>query len=163
MNVQLSARESVVVYRDPDTRRILGFGPEDVKPAFPAGTKYTTELCLHARDVERRMMEYRQQCIHDAQSSTLRRLESERPFRQALRDSIESRNRELAHEGAWGQRNIELNNAVLKVMDHFYQRACNARMHAEVCLVAEKHEASLKTPDIALESPAIRRGDVKLA
>jgi hypothetical protein len=152
-NVQLSSRESVVVYRDPETKRILGFGPEYAKPAFPAGTKYTSETCLHASDVERRMMEYREQCLRDAEASTLRKLERERPIRDSIRSAVLARNSEV---DPW---NRDVNNALLRTWDHFYQRACNARLKAEVCTVAEKYDASKTTEQIANESRYIQRGD----
>lgn len=154
-HVQLSSKESVVIYRDPDSKRILGFGPENAKPTLPAGQKYTTELCLHAAQVERRVAEYRDQCHRDSENSTVRKIESDRPLRQAFRDAILERNSQV---DAW---NRDVNMALLKCMDTFYQRSLDARLNAEVALVAEKYDASATAVDLAKQSSHVRSGDLK--
>ena len=145
-NVQLSASEQMVVYRDARSKRILGFGVVGMAPQFPKGTRITSEVCYHASDMDRRAQEYRDQCHRDAEISTQQKLESDLPMRKAIKDSIIEHNN---HCSPW---NKAVNNALLKVMDKYYDDALNARRNAEVALVAEKWEAGTTATEIAMES-----------
>lgn len=156
-NVQLPQHERAVVYTDPDTNRILGFGPENAKPAFPAGSRYRAEVLYSANAIERKMMQYRDQCRRDAEESTVKKLEREGWMRKAIRDAVEERNK---HVNPW---NRDLNNAMLKVMDHFHQRALQARIDAEVCITAEKYDADTTSYDVAKDSRFIKSGELKHA
>lgn len=151
-NVQLSHSERTVCYRDLETKRILGFGPEGFPPAAPAGVKYTATVCYSAKAIERFAEEYRSQSLRDREETSLRRLEAERPIRQAIKSALAERNNHL------DPKNRDYNNAMLRVMDHFYDTAVEARQKVEVCIAAEKYEASKTSGDITLENSKIQLG-----
>lgn len=153
-NAQLGIQERTVVYRDLDTKRILGFGPENFPPAVPAGTKYTATVCYSAKAIERGAEEYRAQSLRDREETSLRRLEAERPIRTAIKDALAERNRHL------DPKNRDYNNAMLKLMDHFYESSVAARQKVEVCIAAEKYEASKSSGDVTLENKKIKLGAV---
>lgn len=153
-NVQLTHRERTQVYIEIDTNRILGFAPENARPMLPKDVRYKTHVCYFASEIEKYAARYREQCLRDAEESTMRKLESERPFRNALRQAVIDRSNNL---DPW---NRDVNMALLKVMDHFYERALNARMSVEACIAAEKYEESKKSTDIAMESYAIKKGEL---
>jgi len=145
-NVQLGEAERCQVYIEAETGRILGFGPEGAKPFLPAGVKVRSQTCYHAREIEKYAHQYRDQCYRDAEQSTLKALEREAPIRKALRDAIVERNRVV------DQRNRDLNNALLKVMDFYYDKAKQTRMKREVTIAAERFEAGKLSTDLAEES-----------
>jgi len=148
-NVQLSSREATVVYTDLETKRILGFGPEGFPPVVPPGTKYGTELLLHASDIERKAQQFREQSLRDRQETALRRLEAERPMRESIKAAVRDRNASLP------ARQRDINNALLKTMDFYYDTAVESRQRQEVCIAAEKYEATKTSGDVALENPKI--------
>jgi len=135
------------VYLDIDTRRILAFSPEHAKPKLPAGIRWRAETCYSAAAIERYASQYREQCRADEEMTSVRRLEAERPFREAVRDSILERNKHC------DPRNVALNNALLRTMDHFYMKALNRRKEAEVAITAELYEEKKLSTEIALDSP----------
>ncbi len=149
-NVQLGSTERTVVWVDIDTKRILAFGIEGANPVVPAGTRYRGETLLHAHDIERWSKKYQAQCAEDREQASVRRLESEKPFRQAVREAILARNR---HLDPW---NADINLRMLDAQDKLYDRILESRRHAEVCIVAEKYEASSDSVKVALDSPLIR-------
>jgi hypothetical protein len=150
MNVQLTGGEKTVVYQDLDTKRILCFGIEGAAPVVPPGTRYRSEVLLHARDIERWSKRYQIQCAEDREQATVRRLEAERPFRKAVRDAIVERNSGLDQ---WNQ---AINLRMLDAQDTMYERILESRRRAEVCIVAEKYEATSDSVKVALDSPHIR-------
>ncbi len=149
-NVQLSASERTVVYTDLDTKRILGFSAEGFPPTVPPGTRYTSELLLHASDIERKAQQFREQSLRDREETSLRRLEAERPMREALKAAVRDRNASL------DARNRDINTALLKAMDTYYDMAVEARMRVEVTVPAEKYEATKHASDITLENKKIQ-------
>src|ERR1700748_2052257 len=123
---QLSYHERTVCYRDLETKRILGFGPENFPPAVPPGVRYTSTVCYSAKAIERFAEEYRAQSLRDREETSLRRLEAERPIRKAIRDALEQRNQHL------DPKNRDYNRAMVKLQDHFYETAVAARQKVEV-------------------------------
>jgi hypothetical protein len=157
-NIQLGDQEKSQVYFDADSGRILGFGPLGARPSIPAGWRYRTHVCLHAWEIERYAKQYREQMLRDEEQATLRSLEKEAPFRNAIRESILQRNRELESSGdPSDRRNIRINEALLKVQDTYYQWAKEARSKAEICVTAEKFEAGKTAVEIGDELAA-RKG-----
>ena len=149
-NVQLGARERTVVYTDLDTSRILGFAPEGFPPTVPPGSRYKTEVLLHASDIERYAQRFREQSLRDREETTLRRLQAEAPMRKAIKDAIRERN------GSLDERNRAINIALLKAQDFYYDTAVAARQNMEVCIAAEKYEATKTSGDVALENTKIQ-------
>jgi hypothetical protein len=135
-NVQLTGREKTVVYKDLDNGRILGFGIDGAPPInCPNGIRYETIVCLHARDLDRFMDQYREQYTRDEEDAAVRKLERERPFRQANRDAILARN---PHLDKW---NRDVNLRLIDAQDKIYERVLSQRMRAVPKLVAEMYEA----------------------
>ena len=149
-NAQLGQNERAVVYYDADSGRLLGFGPENSRPFFPIGTRYRTENLFHASAIELAAKRYRSQCLRDAEEDTLRILEREAPIRRAIRDAVLERNNHV------NERNKALNNAMLKVMDFYYEKARSRRLQVEVAIAAERYEAGKSSIDVALESSYLK-------
>ena len=149
-NVQLAEREQTVVFRDLDTKRILCFGIVGADPVVPLGTRYESIVLMHAKDIERWSLRYQEQCSRDREATTVRRLEAERPFRQAVRDAVIQRNSKL---DPW---NRDINLRMLDAQDTMYQRVLDARRKAEVCIVAEKYTADSDSVKMAMDSPMIK-------
>lgn len=149
-NVQLTKKETTVVYIDTDSKRILCFGPDGYPPVLPSGTRYTSETLNHASDIERWSKKYQEQCALDRDQAAVRTLERERPFRQAVRAAIEERNNSL---DPW---NRDINLRMLAAQDTLYERILESRRKAEVCIVAEKYSADSDSVKMAMDSPHIR-------
>lgn len=148
-NVQLTGGEATVVYTDLDTGRILAFGPVGARPVVPAGTRYQSELLAHASDIERWSRRYQIQCQRDRDEAAVNRLESERPFRAALKSAILERNNQL---DPW---NRDINLRMIEAQDKLYERILESRRKAEVCIVAEKYTADSDSVKMAMDSPLI--------
>lgn len=134
-NVQLTGKERTVVYRDLDSGRILSFGVAGALPLnVPDGIRWEAVECLHASDLDRYMDQYRRQHIEDEERAAVRKLEREREFRKAVRDSIVARNR---HLDPWNQ---GINLRMLDAQDKMYDRILMQRMRAVPKLVAEMYE-----------------------
>ncbi len=149
-NVQLTGSERTVVYKDLATQRILCFGLENAEPVVPPGTRYVSYVLLHASEIERWSKRYQEQCARDREQAFVRTLEREKPFRQAVRDAVVARNQ---HLDPW---NRAINLRMLEAQDTLYQRILESRRRAEVCIVAEKYEATSDSVKVALDSPHIR-------
>lgn len=150
MAVQLTGSERTIVYRDLDTHRILCFGIVGADPVVPRGTRYEAIELLHASDIERWSKRYQEQCATDRDQATVRRLEAERPFRQAVRQAVLDRNNRI---DKWNQ---DINLRILDAQDKLYERILESRRKAEVCIVAEKYDANADSVKMALDSPQIR-------
>ena len=146
----LGQNERAQVYYDADSGRVLGFGPDGARPMFPLGTRYRTETLFHASAIERAAQRYRSQSLRDAEEDTLRILEREAPIRKAIRDAVIERNNHV------DERNKALNNAMLKVMDFYYEKARSRRLQVEVAIAAERYEAGKSSIDVALESSYLK-------
>lgn len=149
-NVQLSGSERTVVWVDSDSKRIVGFGPEGAKPKAPPGSRITSYTCFHAHELDRWMEKYRAQCDRDADESTVRKMESERPMRNAIRDAILERNKEV------DPMNRDLNLRSLQLMDTLYERQLARLRQKETFMAAEAFEAGTKSTDVALQSPFLK-------
>lgn len=149
-NVQLAAKERTVVFRDLDSGRILAFGIEGADPFVPVGTRYESFVVHHAYELERWSKQYQEQCALDREQTTVKRLEAERPFRQAVREAVIARG---AHLDPW---NRDINIRLLDAQDTMYQRILESRRKAEVCIVAEKYDADSDSVKMAMDSPHIK-------
>jgi hypothetical protein len=149
-NVQLTGKESVKVFVEIGSNRILGFSPEFASPLFTPGTRYTETLLLHSRDVERWVGRYRQQQERDAEEATYRQIKRESIFRKSLRSAILERNKHV------NPLNRDLNNVLIRLMDEKYDAMMKAKMKPVVHGMAEASEASKTVEDFALESRAFK-------
>jgi hypothetical protein len=150
-NVQLAGREVSVVWLDADSKRIIGFAPEGARPVAPSGTRLKCYTLLHASELDRWMKKYREQNNRDREEATVRKLESERPMRDAIRAAVLERNNGL---DPW---NRDINLSMLRSMDTMYERVLNSRRKQEAVLVAEQYEAGKTSADVAADSPIVRR------
>jgi hypothetical protein len=126
----------------------LGFAPEGSSPSV-LGVRYEAITLLHAKDIEKWSDRFREQSLRDREETSLRRLEAERPFRQAIKDDIRARNSTL---DPW---NRAINESLIASMDHFYDSAVEARKRVEVCIAAEKYDATKSAAEVTLENPRI--------
>lgn len=149
-NVQLTGSERTCVWIDSDSKRIIGFGPEGAKPKAPPGSRITSYTCLHAHELDRWMNKYREQCDRDSDESTVRKMEQERPMRNAIREAVLERNKHV------DPMNRDLNLRSLELMDTMYERILARRRQAETFLAAEAYEAGTKSTDVALDSPFLK-------
>ena len=134
-NVQLTGKERTVVYRELGTSRILSFGIDGAPPLhIPPGIRYEAVPCLHARDLDRFMDQYRQQHIEDEERAAVDKLERERGFRKAVRDAVIARNAHL------DQFNRDVNLRMLDAQDKLYERILSQRLRAVPRLAAEMYE-----------------------
>ena len=123
------------MYREIGTGRILSFGIDGAPPLIvPEGIRYETIPCLHARDLDRFMDQYRQQHIEDEERAAVAKLEKERAFRKSVRDSIISRNK---HLDAF---NRDVNLRMLDAQDKLYERILSQRLRAIPKMAAEMYE-----------------------
>lgn len=97
------------------------------------------------------MKKYREQNNRDREEATVRKLESERPMRDAIRAAVLERNNGL---DPW---NRDINLSMLRSMDTMYERVLNSRRKQEAVLVAEQYEAGKTSADVAADSPIVRR------
>lgn len=148
-NVQLSAKEAVKVYVELDSKRILGFAPENSRPLFPPWTRFTEYTLLHAHEIERWVSRYREQQQRDAEEATIRQLERESIFRNSLRSAIRARNNEV------NQFNRDLNNVLIRLMDERYDAMMKAKAKPEVFGAAEAYEEGKDSMEVALENPLL--------
>jgi hypothetical protein len=134
-NVQLTGKELTVVYRDLDGGRILSFGIAGAPPIHvPPGIRYETIPCLHARDLDRFMDQYRQQHIDDEERAAVDKLQRESGFRKSVRDAVIARN---VHLDAFNQ---DVNLRMLDAQDKIYDRILNQRLRAIPRLAAEMYD-----------------------
>ena len=134
-NVQLCGKERTCVYRDLDSGRLLSFGVDGAPPLHvPPGIRYETIPCLHAKELDRFMDQYRQQHIEDEERAAVGKLERERGFRKAVRDAVIARNAHL------DQFNRDVNLRMLDAQDRLYERILSQRIRAVPQLAAERYE-----------------------
>jgi hypothetical protein len=157
MSVQLGPRERIKVYIELDTDRILGFTPEFAKPMYPAGIRYKEYTLLHAAEIERYVKRYREQQERDAYEATLLRIKREERFRKALASAIQERNQHV------NQFNRDLNNTLIRLMDHRYNQIVTAMLHPQVYGMNEAYEATTTAHEFALDSPYFKHGPERIA
>lgn len=159
-NVQLTARESVKVFVEVGSKRILGIAPASCKLLGAYGVKYTEETLVHARDIEKWISRLGEQTRRDAEISTARQIQREKKFRQAIRDKLLERNKHV------NKYNQDLTNAFIRLMDQKYDRMLQAKMNPVTHGMAQAQEESKSRDnevlDFAVTSPAYRNsGDAR--
>jgi hypothetical protein len=150
-NIQLTAAERPVVYLDKTTRRVLGFGQENVKPLFPAGTHYIKETLYHVWDIDRYSRIFREQWRRDQELDNFNQIAREKPLRDAIKEALRARGPYI------NAANRAQNEAMIRVMDFQYDQAMAAKLRKEVCLTAERWDASKTGEDIAISDPGFAK------
>ena len=146
-NVQLTAREAPVVYLEVGTGKVLDFGKAGQKPMFKPGTLYRTEKLYHVSDIDRYMAQYRAQWRAEQEVKIFQQIEREKPTRDRIKELIRSR---APHIDA---RNRAQNEAMIRVMDARYDAANAAKLKKEICLTADRWDATKLEQDIAISDP----------
>lgn len=149
MNTQLGERERSVIFKDLDSKRILGFGPEMLKPVFPAGVRYTETVITSALEFEKWVKQYREQQERDAEEKTYRQLAREKPIRDSIKAALTARNSSISPA------NRDLNRVLIRLMDERYDAMMSAKAKPEVYGMAEAYDESHGSEDIALENPLL--------
>lgn len=144
---QIGPKVKTVVFVDLDTKRVLGFAPEGLKPVVPCGTRYETKTPFDTMELEKWVNRYREEQKSDLEEKTYRQFSREAPVRKAMRDALLSRNNHVSPA------NRALNIALADLMDSRYKKTMDAKMKAETFLVAEAYDESKYGEDIACESP----------
>jgi hypothetical protein len=153
----LSERESVRVFIDSQTNRILGMAPASVKaPAVP-GIKFRSELLIHAYEIEAWLTKWRAQVKHEAEIRTQVQAERESSFRASIASQIRTRNQSL---DPW---NRDENNRLMAKMDADYARKQKIQMNPKLYGMAESSEAGKTGVEVALESPYYKHGPERVA
>ena len=153
-NVQLSGKESVKVFVEIGSGRILGFAPEFSGPLFPGySIKYREHVLLHAKDIEMWVARYRVQQERDAEVATYRQIQHESKFRASLRSAIRQRNQHVSPI------NRALNETFIRLMDQRYDQMMQAKMKPQFSTLAEQSElkGDQMIEKFALDSPAFRK------
>jgi hypothetical protein len=150
-NAQLCQSERTVVYLEARSRRIIGFGQENVRPVLPAGTRFITEICYHAWDSDRWVRKFREQWRQDQELDNFNQIAREKPMRDAIKDALRARNAHI------DPLNRAQNEAMIKVMDFQYEQAMARKLRKEITLTAERWDASVKPEDIATSDPGFSK------
>ena len=150
-NVQLTKREAPVVYLEVGTGKVLDFGKAGQTPVFPKGTLYRTESLLHVSDIDRYIKQYRDQWRADREVKIFNQIQKEKPTRDRIKELIRSRAPHV------DQRNRDQNEAMIRYMDARYDATMAAKLKQEVCLTAERFDATRKEQDIAVSDPGFAK------
>jgi hypothetical protein len=155
-NAQLSERESVKVFIDLDTGRILGMAPASIpSPLVTTGIKWKSELLQHTWEIESYLNRWREQVKQEAAIRTERQAAREAIFRNSLASAIRAL--------SVNQYNRDENNRLLKKMDDDYSRKLKKQMNPQLYGVAESSEAGKTSHEIALDSPYFKHGPERVA
>jgi hypothetical protein len=157
MNVQLSSREAVKVWIEEETKRVLGFTPENARFLGAAGIRAKSYTLLHAHEIEGWVAKYREQQERDAEEAAILTIQRESRFRKAIRSAIEQRNQSV------NQFNRDLNNTFLRLMDSRYDQILQSKLHPIVHGFNEAYEASTDAHEFALDSPYFKHGPETVA
>ena len=84
----LREAESVNVFIDLDTNRILGMAPASIKAPAANGIRFKTELCTHAYEIERYLNRWREQVKFEAVIRTEKQAQRDSIFRNSLASQI---------------------------------------------------------------------------
>jgi hypothetical protein len=151
MNVQLTAREAPVVYLEVGTGRVLDFGKKGKIPVFPKGTMYSTESLYHVSDIDRYLKQYREQWRTEQEVKIFNQIQKEKPTRDRIKEMIRSR---APHIDAL---NRAQNEAMIRVMDSRYEAMMAAKLKKEICLTADRWDATNLEQDIAISDPGFKK------
>ena len=157
-NVQLTDREAVRVFLEYPSRRILGMAPASIMAPLLPGLRFTSEVLLHAWEIEAYLSKWREQAKHEAILRTERQAQRDAIFRNAIASQIRARNQSV------DSFNRDLNIRLTEKMDADYEAKLKKQMNPQLYGVAESADASKSSADIALDSPYFKHGpDPKVA
>jgi hypothetical protein len=142
-------KSRTVVFVDPDTKRVLGFGPEGMRPLMPIGTRYEIKIPFDAIELDRWVDRYANEMRADAALQMERQFRREAPARKAIRDALILRSQHL------DPLNRDLNMAMVAMMDYRYQKVMEQKMKPENFLVAQGYEESTSGEDLAMKNPNV--------
>jgi hypothetical protein len=146
---QIGPKVKTVVFVDPDTKRVLGFGPEGIRPLMPIGTRYEIKVPFDAIELDKWVDRYAQEMRADAVLQMERQFLKEAPARKAIRDALILRSQNL------DPLNRELNLTMVKMMDHRYEKMIAAKMKPDNFLVAQAYDEKTSGEDLAMKNPNV--------
>jgi hypothetical protein len=150
-NVQLTAREAPVVFIEVGTNRILDFGKAGQRPVFGKGVLYTTVSLYHVSDIDKYMKQYRDQWRADQEVKIYNQIAKEKPTRDRIKELIRAR---APHIDAI---NRAQNEAMIRVMDQRYETAMKNKLRKEICLTADRWDATKLEQEIAVSDPGFAK------
>lgn len=146
---QIGPKVKTVVFVDPDSKRVLGFGPEGMRPLMPLGTRYEIKVPFDAIELDKWVDRYANEMRADAALQMERQFLREAPARKAIRDALILRSQTL------DPLNRDLNMAMVSMMDMRYQKMMNAKMRPDNFLVAQAYDESTSGEDLAMKNPNV--------
>lgn len=151
MNAEnLGPKVKTVVFVALDTKRVLGFGPEGLRPLVPAGTRYEIKTPFDAMELDKWVDRYAREMREDQEQANYRQFLREQPIRRGIQDAIRARSRHL------DPLNRDLNEAFIRLQDKRYTDMLAAKTKAETFLVAQAFDESTSGEDLAMKNPNIR-------
>lgn len=157
-NIQLSEKESVRVFLDSDTGRILGMAPASVQvPILPIAIRWRAEVLQHAYEIEAYLVKWRAQVKQEAVFRTERQAARDAIFRNSIASQIRQRNQSV------NQYNRDENNRLLAKMDTEYDRKQKLQMNPQLYGMAESSDATKTGDEVALDSPYFKHGPERVA
>lgn len=156
-NAQLSEKESVNVFVDPETDRILGMAPSSIKAPLVPGLRYVSRLLTHVSEIEGWLKKWREQVTREAATRTERQAKRDAIFRNAIASAIRARNQSV---NPW---NRDENNRLLAKMDADYDAKLKKQLKPQLFGMAESSEASKSAIDVSLDSPYFKHGPERIA
>lgn len=145
-NVQLGESERTIVYFSTKTKRILCFGPPNMKPLLSEG--YTSIELTSARQIERYAEQMRREFEEDAQEALHFKTMRDEPIRKELRAALLARRNVCT---PLQQRYIDVN---IEFMDRLRERTLKTK--TQNALVSEMYTSDTPQEEIALDSPGFR-------
>lgn len=137
------------VYVDLDTKRVLGFAPEGVRPLFPPGTRFEAKTPFDAMELDKWVDKYADEQKRDIEANNFRQMQREAPTRKAIADALRARSAHL------DPLNRDLNDAFLGLMEHRYQKTMEAKTKVDTFLVAQAYDESVSGEDLAMKNTNI--------
>lgn len=149
MPENLGPKVRTVVYVDPDSQRVLGFGPEGMKPLIPHGTRYEIKVPFDAMELDKWVDRYAAERKRDLEEENYRQFLREQPFRKAITDALRARNNHL------DPLNRDLNNAFIALQERRYSEMQAQKNKVETFLVAQAYDESVSGEDFTMKNPNI--------
>lgn len=144
MAVQLTGEEITCVWLSMDTRKILGFAPQNCR--LPGMERSLCIPLMHAHEVDRWANEFRAQQAAEFEEKQYKKFMKDSAVRKAIREKLRARMQVVQPKQ---RADIERG---LKMLDALEARIDSR--HQQGALLVEMYDSSKRKEDIALESPA---------
>jgi len=146
---QIGPKRKTVVFVDPESKRVLGFGPEGMRPLMPLGTRYEVKIPFDAIELDKWVDRYASEMRADAALRMERQFLREAPARKAIRDAL------MLRTQSCDPINRDLNLAMVAMMDMRYNKVIEQQMKPEHFLVAQAYDEKTSGEDLAMKNPNV--------